>query len=86
MKTWTMAQAKSDFVRGLLRGASLHFHNAMGDVHFVVELDSTLIADGSGMLVDARTGKVREFKTMDAAHAAIRSVGFRFARFIGSMQ
>ncbi len=83
MKTWTMAEAKSDFARGLLEGVSIYFFDVMGDCHYVVSLDCALSADGSGALVDARTGKVREFKTMDAAHSAVRNIGFHLVRFCG---
>ncbi len=81
MKTWTMAQAKSDFERGLLKGAAIYFHDVMGRYHYAVSFESALAMDGAGALVVANTRKVREFRTMDAAHAAIRQVGFRSARF-----
>ena len=81
MKTWTMAQAKSDFERGLLKGVAIYFHDVMGDCHYAVSFESALSFDGAGAMVDARTGHVRKFKTMDAAHSAIRQVGFRSARF-----
>jgi hypothetical protein len=84
MKTWTMAQAKSDFDRGLLKGVSIYVHDMIGDSHYAVSFESALSLDGSGALVDARTGHVREFKTMDAAHSAIRQVGFHTGRFWGS--
>jgi len=81
MKTWTMAEAKSDFERGLLKGVAIYFHDVMGDAYYVVSFESALDMDGSGALVDARTGKVRQFKTMDAAHSAIRRAGFHSVRF-----
>lgn len=85
-KTWTMAQAKSDFDRGLLRGTTIHFYEIMGECNYTVTLDSTLALDGSGDLIDARTKTTRQFKTMDAAHSAIRQIGFRTARFVASLK
>ena len=79
-----MAQAKSDFERGLLKGASIYFYDLMDKPFYAVSFESALNMDGSGALVDTSTGKVREFKTMDAAHSAIRNVGFRTARFLVS--
>jgi len=81
-KTWTMAQAKSDFERGLLKGAEMYFFDALGECHYTVSFVSSLPLDGSGALVDARTGNTREFKTMDAAHSAVRQVGFKTSRFL----
>lgn len=81
MKNWTMAEAKADFERGLLKGCSIYFHDVMGLERYTVSLDAALALEGSGDLVDARTHKVREFKTMDAAHSAIRQIGFETARF-----
>lgn len=88
MKTWTMAQAKSDFERGLLKSFSIHFHrhDLMDSAHYAISLESVLSTDGAGALVDARTGAIREFKTMDAAHSAIRQVGFHCARFQGDIK
>ncbi|UOD31699.1 hypothetical protein INH39_08455 [Massilia violaceinigra] len=85
-RTWTMAAAKSDLERGLLNCPSIHVHDEQGRFFYTVSLHSTLAIDGVGPLVDARTGGVREFKTMDAAHSAIRQVGFRSARFWGGAQ
>lgn len=76
-----MAEAKADFERGLLKGCSIYFHDVMERCWYTVNLDAALSLEGSGDLVDARTHKVREFKTMDAAHSAIRQVGFESARF-----
>lgn len=81
MKTWTMAQAKADFERGLLKGCAIYFHDIMGDARYTVTFEAALSMEGSGGLVDARTHKVREFKTMDAAHSAIRQIGFKSSRF-----
>jgi hypothetical protein len=81
-----MAEAKSDFERGLFKGVSIYFHDVMGACHYAVSLESVLSADGAGSLVDARTGAVREFKTMDAAHAAVRQIGFHAVRFSGSVK
>ena len=80
-KTWTMTQAKSDFERGLLKGVAIYFIDVLPSAHYTVSFESALNTDGSGALVDARTAKVREFRTMDAVHSAIRRVGFRPMRF-----
>lgn len=76
-RTWTLAAAKSDVERGLLRPPSIHVHDAEGRFFYTIWLQSTLVIDGAGPLVDARTGRTREFKTMDAAYSVIRQAGFR---------
>lgn len=81
MKTWTMADAKTDFERGLLKSCSIYFHDVMDRCWYTVSLDAALALEGSGDLVDARTHTAREFKTMDAAHSSIRQIGFQTARF-----
>ena len=84
MATFTMAEAKRDFERGLLSGAAIYFHetDVLGGFAYTVSFEAALAGvGGGGELVDARSAQPRRFKTMDAAHAAIRQVGFRPARF-----
>lgn len=80
-RTWTLAAAKSDVERGLLDSLSIHVHGEEGKFFYTVSVLSTLEKDGTGPLVDARTEHIRKFKTMDAAHSAIRQAGFRCNRF-----
>ncbi|MFM9435748.1 hypothetical protein ACFDR9_002818 [Janthinobacterium sp. CG_23.3] len=77
-----MAQAKGDLARGLLTGVAIHVHSVVGHFHYGVHLQSCLSTDQTGPLVDARTSRAREFKTMDAAHSAVREVGFNIPLFL----
>jgi hypothetical protein len=81
-RKWTLSEAKSDFDRGFLVGCSIEFHDFMGRCFYTVSFDSGVELEGSGVLVDARDGKVREFKSMDSAHSSIRAVGFKTSRFL----
>lgn len=78
MNTWTMAEAKKDFERGLLTGFQIFDSSAImkNDQSWSVSFSSKLGVEG-GALVDARTKQDRVFKTLDAAASAVRSVGFR---------
>lgn len=73
MPDYTMAQAKRDFEMGYL--ADYHIQRVILGSGWWVWLKSDGMA--AGPLVDARTKKAREFKTLDAAVSAIESVGFK---------
>lgn len=78
MSDCTMAQAKRDFERGILTHAwitSLEFSEIAGPAWIVLLEGSGL--GGKGWLLDARHGKPRQFKTLDAAASAIRQIGFK---------
>lgn len=77
MASWTMAEAKKDFDRGLLTGFEIHDSSGiMSNVqHWSVSLNAK-IGEG-GALTDAREKLPRQFRTMDAVVAALRSIGFR---------
>jgi len=78
MDAWTMAEAKKDFERGLLTGFEFNDAAAVmsSDIAWNVSL-LTSLSFGAGVLVDARTKQPRVFRTLDAALAAVRAVGFR---------
>ena len=76
----TMADAKKDFHRGLLSGFA--FERNLGQIHVVFEVaagGTTLYAQ----LVDARTRKVRFFKSWDSAVRAVEEVGFQVSTLAG---
>jgi len=77
MAAWTVAEAKKDFDRGLLTGFEIHDSSGiMSNVqHWSVSF-SVKIGQG-GALIDAREKVPRQFRTMDAAISALRSIGFR---------
>jgi hypothetical protein len=71
---WTMAQAKRDFARGVLASAEIKwFGLGMG---YGLLLTSKLAGEGSGLLVDARGRKPRQFRTADAVIVTAREIGF----------
>jgi hypothetical protein len=71
---WTVAQAKRDFEIGYLTDFSLERFALDAGAEWSVRL-----AGGSarGVLVDARNKEPRTFRSLDAAIAAIESIGFR---------
>jgi hypothetical protein len=73
MSDWTMAQAKRDFERGLLK--SVHIVDTGIDT-WAVQITSTLGMDGTGWLLGAKHKEPRQMKTLDAAVEAIRQIGF----------
>lgn len=83
-KTWSMAAAKSDVERDLISGVTIRVHDEDETIAYTVFIRSRLVKDGYGPLVDARTGTMRKFKTMDAAHSAIRQTGIRCDCFWGN--
>lgn len=83
-RTWTLAELKSDVGRGLISCCSIHVHNEERGLCYTLSIQSTLVKDGGGQLVDARTGRIRKFKTLDAAYSAIRQAGVRCDQFLGS--
>ncbi len=85
MNTWTMAEAKKDFERGLLTGFQIFDSSAImnNEQTWSVSFSSKLGVDG-GALVDARTKQDRTFRTLDAAAGAVRSVGFRCQSLSGT--
>lgn len=75
MSDFTMAQAKRDFFYGWLEGVRIvNLGNGLG---WSVVIHSRLGMDGAGYLVDARSKKPRQFRTVDAAIAAVEQIGFR---------
>lgn len=77
MKTWTLAQAKADYQRGLLKSVCIQ-HPGAPNVPWVVVVQSVLSVDGVGYLIDARSKQPRVFKTLDAAYMATRQIGFEY--------
>ena len=74
----TMAEAKRDFRHGLITGADVVRPGMSAGVWSVV-LRYTVGGPlfGSVLLVDARTRKPREFRTLDAAFSALEQIGLR---------
>ena len=79
MSDYTMAQAKRDFERGFLKGVEVRHWEIAGGV-WTVMLES--MGGSIGFLVDARTKRTREFKTVDAAVRAIQSMGFKIKTLV----
>lgn len=73
---YTMAQAKRDFKRGFVRGASLVAPLPSEGGWWVLINDNGMFG---GPLVDARSGEIRFFKTTDAAISALHQIGFSLA-------
>lgn len=73
MVDWTMAQAKRDFGIGYLTGFQFE-RVALGSGLWLVRLSG---GTARGVLVDARSKTWREFKSLDAAVAAVEQIGFR---------
>lgn len=73
---WTMAEAKKDFERGLLTGYEFNDGSTATETEWNLSLLTSMTC-GCGVLVDARTKQPRAFRTLDAAVAAARAVGFR---------
>ncbi|AOJ44301.1 hypothetical protein WJ28_11705 [Burkholderia thailandensis] len=73
MVRWTMAQAKRDFGIGYLTGFQFERLALASDVWLVRLAGGT----ARGALVDARSRSPRQFKSLDAAVAAVEQIGFR---------
>lgn len=73
MTIYTTAQAKRDFSLGYL--SDFHIQRYPMTINWTVYLKAG--GNGSGFLVDARKKEPRQFKTLDAAVAAIEEIGFR---------
>jgi hypothetical protein len=80
MKTWTVADAKRDFARGLLSSAWIE-RNPMAST-WCVWIKGQLAQDGQGVLIDAHNKEARDFKTIDAAVRAIEGIGFEVNRLV----
>jgi hypothetical protein len=76
MSDYTMAQAKRDFQRGYITGASLVAPLPSEGGWWVIVESSGGLEPGGSPLVDARTKQVRYFKTADAAINALHQIGF----------
>jgi len=70
---FTMAQAKRDFSIGLL--TDFHIQRVVMGSGWCVWLGGA--GYHRGPLVDARSNKLREFKTLDAAVSALEQIGFK---------
>lgn len=77
---WTMAKAKEDCSRGLLVGVTLDRAPLGG---WSLRLTSSLLGDGTGWLVDARSKTARVFKTADAALSAVEEIGLVISSWKG---
>lgn len=75
MTDYTMAQAKRDFSLGYLQSANI-LRPGMSAGVWCVQLVSGRVG-GTGWLVDARTHKAREFRTLDAAFSALEQIGMK---------
>lgn len=69
-----MAQAKRDFRNGLITGADI-LKAPMSEV-WVIKF-RTKGPDKEGWLIDAKRHEARQFKTLDAAFAAVLEVGLK---------
>lgn len=78
---WTLAKAKDDFGRGLLRQARIVAAPMTPGV-WMVEITSTLALDGKGWLLDAKKKQPRQMKTVDAAVEAIVQIGFEVKQLL----
>lgn len=72
----TMAIAKHDFKIGYLTTFEL-VRPFLDNAHWCISLGQGM---SQGMLVDARTKEVRQFKTLDAAVNALEEIGFEVNR------
>lgn len=72
-----MEQAKRDFERGLL-GEVRIVDTRIGT--WAVQIISTLEADGTGWLIDAKKKQPRQMKTLDAAVEAVKQIGFQVSQ------
>lgn len=81
LKTWTLAEARSDFARGLLRGAQIV---TIVPGLWTVSITSRLAHDGSGWLVQSKRLDQRQFKSLKAAAEAIENIGFRIKTLVVS--
>lgn len=79
MSDWTLAQAKKDFNRGLLK--QVRIVAAMPGT-WSVQITSILALDGKGWLLDAKKKEPRQFKTLDAAIFQIREIGFEVRQIL----
>ena len=75
MSDYTMAQAKREFGLGYIKGADIVRPGMHAGVWCVLVFRPGV--EGSGWLVDARTHKPREFRTLDAAFSALEQIGLR---------
>ena len=75
MKNWTLAEAKKDFERGLLK--SLRFVRQPLSERWSIQIISTLALDGEGFILAAHGRHVREFKDLDAAVRTAGDIGFK---------
>ncbi len=73
---WTMAEAKKDYERGLLTGYEFNDGSTATAPEWNLSFMTSMTC-GCGVLVDARTKQTRAFRTLDAAVAAARAVGFQ---------
>lgn len=73
-KTWTVAEAKKDFERGLLVHARIE--RGVLDPRWSVVLRGNFQTGGEGPLIDAHLKEIRVFSTADAAVRVIESIGF----------
>lgn len=72
-----MAEAKRDFNRGLLIGASI---SPQKDAGFLIELKSKLPTEATGYLVEARGKSPRSFAQIASVINTIESIGFKLKR------
>jgi len=76
MTAATMAQARRDFAHGLIVGADVVANPMTGGWSILFHMKGGGLDSGL-LLVDARAGAVRQFKTLDAAFSALEQVGIR---------
>lgn len=81
--TWTMAEAKRDFERGMFSAFEIYDSTLMDVPTWSISLRGPASARSAGVLVDARSKTERKFRTLDAAVAALRAIGFRANRMEG---
>ena len=74
MANWTMAVAKRDYERDLIKSIRI-VSGEPATSTWAVEITSKVSIDGTGWLIDAKAKEIRQFKTIDAAVEAIRQIG-----------
>lgn len=79
MSDWTMAAAKRDYGRALLKEVRI-VDTPLGT--WAVQITSRLGMDGTGWLIDARKKEPRQMKSLDAAVEAVVQIGFQVKQLL----
>ena len=79
MTDWTMAAAKRDFERALIKEVRI-----VDTQHstWSIQITSQLGMDSTGWLIDARKKKARQIKSLNAAVDAVEQIGFQVKQLL----